>query len=76
MAATPIVQCNDCGEDVLRVKLNVFPFFKICVNPISDQTGHVVETGNGTARVLKLDRSDLIGGEVVYKAHHLTCNYS
>lgn len=72
MPQTPITQCPKCGANVLRVKLDVPPYFTLRVNATPDGSGHVTETGNGTAHVLLPDRSDA-GGADIYKAHHLTC---
>lgn len=72
MALTATTTCPKCNASVLRVKLDLRPYFTIAVNATPDPTGHVVETSANNGRTLKADRSD-VGGATVYKAHHLTC---
>jgi hypothetical protein len=76
MAQTSSITCpKGCGVDVLALALtppnSYVPY--VTVNAIPNPTGHVIETGVGTGRTLKVDRSDA-GGATVYKAHHLTCS--
>jgi hypothetical protein len=71
MATTAPFTCGKCQAIVLSLKIEQGGCL-VPVNATPDPTGHVVETGNGTGRCLKLDRSDA-GGADIYRAHHLSC---
>ncbi len=70
---TSTEQCPKCQVTIWRAKLDKPPYLTLAINAAVDATGHVIETGVGTGKVLLVDRSDA-GGADVYKAHHITCS--
>lgn len=76
MAQTPTMPCPNpkCSGIVIRLTIEQNPLvIPVLFNATPDPEGHVVETGIGTGRTLKADRSDAGEGEDIFKIHYPSC---